>query len=125
MAMNSPRERTTMSRLSRSAHDRDRPGKGRRRGRALVLAAIAGELLVSRLFGNRAGRNVIVRCGQGHLFATVWIPLVSVKSIRLGPWRYQRCPVGAHWAIVTQVKESDLSEEEIRIANEHKDTRLP
>jgi len=112
-----------MSRSLRPA--RDRSGKHRRRNRALIIAAIVGELVVPRLLGNRAGRNVIVRCSQGHLFATVWIPFASVKSIRLGPWRYQRCPVGRHWAIVTQVKEADLTEQEIRTANERKDTRLP
>jgi hypothetical protein len=112
--------------MSRSTSpDRDRPHKRRPRRRTLILAAVAAEVVVPRLFGSRTGRNVVVRCSQGHLFATVWIPFASVKSIRLGPWRYQRCPVGKHWALVTQVKESDLTEEEIRIAEERKDTWLP
>ncbi len=26
-------------------------------------------------------------------FSTIWVPLVSVKAIRPGPWRIHRCPV--------------------------------
>jgi len=35
-----------------------------------------------------------VRCSAGHLFTTIWIPLASLKSVRLGDRRYQRCPAG-------------------------------
>jgi hypothetical protein len=42
--------------------------------------------------------DVIVRCSQGHLFETIWIPLVSFKAVRLGTRRLQRCPIGHHWA---------------------------
>jgi hypothetical protein len=41
-----------------------------------------------------------VRCRDGHVFTTIWIPLASVKAVRLGPRRYQRCPVGHHWSMV-------------------------
>jgi hypothetical protein len=40
------------------------------------------------------------------------------------PMRLRR-PVGKHWSIVTPVKESDLTEEEKRIAGENKDVRIP
>ena len=69
--------------------------------------------------------NVVVRCRQGHLFTTIWIPGASVKAARLGWWRFQRCPVGRHWSLVTPVKESNLTEDEKRLAGEHKDVRIP
>ena len=69
--------------------------------------------------------NVVVRCRQGHLFTTIWIPGASVKAARLGWWRFQRCPVGRHWSFVTPVKASNLTEEEKRLAGEHKDVRIP
>ncbi len=59
------------------------------------------------------------------MFTTIWLPGASLKSLRLGWWRYQRCPVGRHWSLVTPVKESDLSEEQKRIAHETKDLRIP
>ncbi len=78
-----------------------------------------------RLRGYRMGGNIVVRCREGHLFTTIWVPGASLKSVRLGWWRFQRCPVGKHWSIVTPVKESDLTEEEKLIANENKDVRIP
>ncbi len=44
-----------------------------------------------------------VRCSAGHLFTTIWVPLASLKAIRLAGERYQRCPVGHHWATVTRL----------------------
>jgi len=78
-----------------------------------------------RLRGYRVGANVIVRCRDGHLFTTIWIPGVSLKAVRLGLWRFQRCPVGKHWSIVTPVREAHLSEEERRSAGERKDIPIP
>jgi hypothetical protein len=69
--------------------------------------------------------TVVVRCRAGHLFTTIWIPGASLKSVRLGWWRFQRCPVGSHWSLVTPVRESDLTEAERRLAYEHKDSRIP
>jgi hypothetical protein len=74
---------------------------------------------------SRVGGNVIVRCREGHLFTTIWIPGASVKALRLGRWRYQRCPVGNHWSLVTPVRESELTEEERELAHSHRDIRLP
>jgi hypothetical protein len=73
----------------------------------------------------RFGGNVIVRCRAGHVFTTIWIPAASVKSIRLGWWRVQYCPVGHHWTVVTPLKEADLSDEERRAASERHDIRIP
>ena len=108
--------------------DRDLKAKrsGRRRRRPLVIIApVAVELLGLWLRTHRVGGNVIVRCREGHLFTTVWVPGASVKSIRLGWWRFQRCPVGDHWAIVTPVRESSLTDEELALATARRDIRVP
>lgn len=78
-----------------------------------------------RLRGYRIGGNVVVRCRQGHLFTTIWLPGASLKSLKLGLWRYQWCPVGHRLSLVTPVRESDLSEEEKRIARQTTDIRIP
>lgn len=38
-----------------------------------------------------------VRCSAGHVFTTIWMPLGSLKAVRLGWKRWQYCPVGRHW----------------------------
>jgi len=78
-----------------------------------------------RLRGYPTGRNVVVRCQRGHLFTTIWIPGASLKSLRLLWWRYQRCPVGNHWSVVTPVRPSDLSGRQKRAAAKARDVRIP
>jgi hypothetical protein len=90
-----------------------------------AIAVIALGTAVARRRGYPLGGNVVVRCRQGHLFTTIWIPGASLKSIRLGWWRFQRCPVGGHWSLVAPVRESDLDAEEKRVAGEHRDLRIP
>jgi hypothetical protein len=104
-----------------------RARRRRRRAPALAIAVAATgvEWLALRRRGYRSVRNVIVRCRAGHLFTTIWIPGASVKSLRLGLWRLQRCPVGVHWSIVTPVDEASLSDEQRSAALEHHDVRLP
>jgi len=104
---------------------RRRAVRGRRRLLVIAATAVVAETAMMRLRGYRVGRNVIVRCREGHLFTTIWIPGGSLKAIRLGWWRLQRCPAGNHWSIVSPVKESELSDEQKRIAREHKDIRIP
>jgi hypothetical protein len=99
--------------------------RSRRRAAVVVVTTIALETLAMRLRGYPIGGNVVVRCRQGHLFTTIWLPGASLKSLRLGWWRYQRCPVGRHWSIVTPVKQSDLTAEDRRIAGENRDIRIP
>lgn len=82
-------------------------------------------MLTLRQRSGRIAGNVVVRCRQGHLFTTIWIPGVSMKAARLGWWRFQRCPVGRHWTLVTPVRESELTEDELRIARETRDVRIP
>ncbi len=77
-----------------------------------------------KLRGYPVGGNLAVRCRRGHLFTTLWIPGVSLKAIRLGWWRIQRCPVGPHWSLVRPMKKSELTESEKRLAHERKDTWL-
>ena len=97
----------------------------RRRRSLIIVAAMLLEPVAMKLRGYRMGGNLVVRCRRGHLFTTIWLPGASLKSIRLGWWRVQRCPVGKHWSIVTPVKDSELSEGEKRIASEHRDVRIP
>jgi hypothetical protein len=98
-----------------------------RRKRIAVALGVAYGIgtLVARRRGYAMGGRVIVRCRDGHLFRTVWVPGASVKSLRLGWWRYQRCPVGDHWTLVHPVKESALSDEERAMAAEHADIAIP
>ena len=102
-------------------------GKPRTRRRVRRIAAVAMLVEAAGLWlrTRRIGGNLIVRCRAGHLFTTIWIPAASVKSLRLGLWRVQRCPVGRHWSLVTPVNEGDLSENERRLAREHHDIPLP
>jgi hypothetical protein len=91
---------------------------------ALLLVDVIGTLM-ARALGYGVGGNTLVRCRRGHLFTTIWIPGVSFKSLRLGWWRIQRCPVGRHWSIVAPVKEAALSEAEVEAAHAVKDIRIP
>ena len=102
---------------------RRRPSRGR--GLLWFLTAALGEALLMRARGYPMGGNLVVRCRDDHLFTTLWIPGVSVKAVRLGWWRIQRCPVGAHWSIVRPVKASELTEDEERLARARHDFRLP
>jgi hypothetical protein len=90
---------------------------------AVVFYVVA--TLVARRRGYNFGGNVVVRCREGHLFTTIWIPGASLKALRLGWFRVQRCPVGEHWSLVRPVREADLSEEDRQFAADHHDIRLP
>jgi hypothetical protein len=56
---------------------------------------------------------------------TIWIPGASLKSVRLGWWRFQRFPVGRHWTLVTPVRDSDLTADERAAARQVRDARVP
>jgi hypothetical protein len=90
---------------------------------------MAGALVVETIpiwrHGYGIGGNVVVRCGKGHLFTTIWLPGASVKSVRLGSRRFQYCPVGHHWSMVKLVRESELSGKQRRKAAGHRDIRIP
>ena len=102
----------------------DTPRQRKRIARAF-FAAVVFETISLWLRSGKLGGNVVVRCRAGHLFTTIWIPAASVKALRLGLWRVQRCPVGQHWSLVTPVNERDLSGAERRSARRRHDIRLP
>jgi hypothetical protein len=96
---------------------------------ALVLVIVAAIAVragrMSRMRGYRFGRNVIVRCRDGHLFMTTWIPGGSFKAIRLGLVRVQYCPVGDHATTVQLVRDGDLTPAERLEASRHRDNGVP
>lgn len=92
---------------------------------ALAVSALVGGTIVARRMGYKVGGNTIVRCRDGHLFTTLWIPGASLKALRLGWYRFQRCPVGNHWTLVKPVKDADLTTEEREAAEQIHDVRLP
>jgi hypothetical protein len=83
------------------------------------------EVIVLWTRAGRIGGTVVVRCRSGHVYTTIWIPGISVKSLRLAWWRLQRCPVGRHWSLVTPAQESQLTDDERRLARQHRDIRIP
>jgi hypothetical protein len=95
------------------------------RRRRLILAGLLLEPILLCLRGYPIGGRLVVRCRQGHLFRTIWIPGVTVKGLRLGWSRLQRCPVGPHWSIVTPVPESELSARQRRAVGPRVDTWIP
>lgn len=94
----------------------------------LVLVVVVG-LAVYSAVGRRAdGQRTfdhIVRCKDGHLFTSTWIPGFSLKAVRLGTVRYERCPVGRHWSTVSRVDESTLTADEIARARAVHDSAIP
>jgi hypothetical protein len=92
---------------------------------AIAIGAVIGEGAMLWMATSQLGGNVIVRCRDGHLFTTIWIPGASVKALRLGRWRYQHCPSGHHWSVVTPVRESELTDNERGLAHGCRDIRLP
>jgi hypothetical protein len=90
-----------------------------------LLMFLAEAVVVARRRGYLFGVNTVVRCRSGHLFTTMWVPGATVKALRLGWWRFQRCPVGQHWTFVTPVNASELTESERVLAGQVHDVRLP
>jgi hypothetical protein len=91
---------------------------------AVLIALFAGTLVARRRGYNMPG-EVVVRCAQGHLFMSLWIPGASFKAIRLGFVRFQHCPVGDHWTFVVPVKNADLTDEQRRTASRYHDSFIP
>jgi hypothetical protein len=91
----------------------------------IIVGVIAGGTVAARLLGYKLGTNVVVRCRQGHVFTTIWIPGVKLKALDLVVARVQRCPVGKHWSLVVPVREADLTSGELRFAQRHHDVWIP
>ncbi|GIF45852.1 hypothetical protein DFJ67_5287 [Asanoa ferruginea] len=96
-----------------------------------VLVTVVGLTIVGLVFLARRGPaatekfEVPVRCRDGHVFTTVWVPGISFKAIRLGPLRLQWCPVGEHRTIVTPVPWTRLSDQERWMAAHYHDSGMP
>jgi len=94
----------------------------------LIVVVVIGVLIswtLVRARSGQAGTNVIVRCSEGHLFTTIWIPGMSFKALRLAGARSQWCPIGRHWTTVNRVLESELTQDEVQEARAHHDIRIP
>lgn len=91
----------------------------------VVAASLAVGTAVARKLGYRVGGDTVVRCREGHLFTTLWIPGVKVKAVDLGLARFQHCPIGNHWSLVVPVRDADLTPDQRRVADEHHDIRIP
>ena len=91
----------------------------------VVAGVITGGTLIARRLGYNLGTNTLVRCRQGHVFTTIWIPGVKLKEIDLVIARIQRCPIGNHWSLVVPVRAADLSEEDREFAQAHHDIKIP
>jgi hypothetical protein len=92
----------------------------------VAVIVMAASTIVARRKGySGMGGSTIVRCRQGHLFTTIWVPGASFKAVRLGNARWQRCPVGKHWSLIKPVKDADLTDEERQIAAQSRDVRIP
>jgi hypothetical protein len=50
---------------------------------------------------------------------------MSLKAVRWVNKRYQRCPVGKHWAWTERVNKSDLNPEIAAEAGKFRDLRIP
>jgi hypothetical protein len=106
-------------------HDQNRLMKKRLRPVVVVASVLSIGTVIARRLGYKVGGNTVVRCRQGHLFTTLWIPGVKLKAIDLGVARFQHCPVGHHWTLVFPVRDADLTDEERLFAAEHHDIRIP
>jgi hypothetical protein len=115
--------------MSESSDGDSNRGEGHRRRRKraikIAIAAVAVEAVGLWRRGYGFGGNVVVRCRAGHMFTTIWLPAVSLKSLRLGLWRFQYCPVGKHWSLVTPASRAQLSPGQLEAAGEHRDIRIP
>jgi hypothetical protein len=92
----------------------------------VTVVALVIFTLVQRQRGySGLGGDTVVRCRAGHVFTTIWLPGASLKSVRLGMSRFQHCPVGHHWTLVTPVKDGELTDAERQFASAHHDVRIP
>jgi hypothetical protein len=90
-----------------------------------VLAVLLAAVVVAGRAGPSEGFERIARCRAGHLFDSTVIPMASFKAIRLGRRRFQRCPVGNHWTLVSWVDPASLTPRELAEARSIHDTRVP
>ncbi len=95
-------------------------------GALVAMVAVYAFLYVrARRRGLQRGATRIARCSAGHLFTSTVIPGVSLRALRLGAQRYQRCPVGDHMALVRWVDPITLTPEQRAAAEAVRDSRIP
>jgi hypothetical protein len=82
----------------------------------IVGGVVAGGSVLAWRLGYKLGTDVVVRCRQGHVYSTVWIPGVKLKAVDLVVARIQHCPVGKHWSLVVPVRDGELTDEEPEFA---------
>ncbi len=64
--------------------------------------------------------DVTVRCSDGHLYTATWVPLVGLRSVRLGRGnRFARCPIDRKWRMTELVDTATLSAPEVNEARQH------
>lgn len=51
--------------------------------------------------------------------------MASAKALRFGSKRYQHCPVGKHWAMVSPLDEQSCDTEDLEQARKVHDLRIP
>ena len=100
---------------------RGRKSAGGRPWLGPLAVAVAGAVVAPRIPPVRRALDTVVRCSSGHVFTTLWFPFGSVKAIRFGKRRFQRCPVGHHWAVVRRADASTLTADELNEAHLHHD----
>jgi hypothetical protein len=97
-----------------------KPARERKAALLILLGfAVAGLLGAFKRFERP------VRCRDGHLFTTIWVPFASLKALRLGRKRFQYCPVGHHWTTVTRLDEASTRRKDLTKARAVRDLRLP
>ena len=99
----------------------------RPRGRAFAIGAafLFIEAVGLRRKTGRIAGTVVVRCARATSSRPSGFPGASLKSVRLGWWRFQHCPIGRHWTLVTPVRESELGETDRVAARQVHDARVP
>ena len=91
----------------------------------VLVVVVVNVARVSQGRGYRFGRDVVVRCRDGHLFMTTWVPGMSFKAVRLGLSRLQHCPVGDHFTAVRLMRDEDLTPAERVRAGRYRDNGVP
>lgn len=86
---------------------------------------IVGGMIVAGLLNKFERFDRTVRCQDGHLFTTIWIPFASLKAIRLGRRRFQHCPVGHHWSMVTPLDQASAGAADLEAAAALHDIGIP
>ena len=86
---------------------------------------IVGGMIIAGLLNKLERFDRPVRCRDGHLFTTIWIPLGSLKALRLGRRRFQHCPVGHHWSMVVPLDQMSAEPADLQTAAALHDIRIP